>query len=69
MPHVAALATHFGSSAQWLLTGQDDASNDSILTLTNEETQLILALRRLPANDRATAWRVISALLAPPDQQ
>lgn len=66
MPHVAALATHFGSSAQWLLTGQDDASNDGILTLTNEETQLILALRRLPSNERATAWRVISALLTPP---
>lgn len=62
MTHVAALATHFGSSAQWLLTGNEDASNNGLLTLTNEETQLILMLRSLPANERAMALRMISAM-------
>lgn len=69
MTHVAALATHFGSSAQWLLTGHDDANQDGLLTLTNEETQLILTLRRLPANDRAMAMRVIAAMMPVKDQQ
>lgn len=62
MTHVAALATHFGSSAQWLLTGHDDASNDGLLTLTDEEKRLVLMLRSLPANERAMALRMISAM-------
>lgn len=69
MTHVAALASHFGSSAQWLLTGHDDASQDGLLTLTDEETRLILMLRSLPANERAMAMRMISAMMPTKDQQ
>lgn len=44
MPHVAALATHFGSSAQWLLTGHDDESNDGTITLISEVSNLLATL-------------------------
>lgn len=68
MTHVSALATHFNASAQWLLTGQD-ATNTDGLTLTEEETRVILMLRRLPPREREMAVRVIAAMLPNPDHQ
>lgn len=44
MTHVAALATHFGSSAQWLLTGHEDASNNGLLAITDEISDLLATL-------------------------
>lgn len=68
MDHIAALAGHFKCSAQWLLTGHDEKSADGFVTLSEEETQIILMLRHLPDYERALALRIMAVLLPRSDQ-
>jgi transcriptional regulator with XRE-family HTH domain len=65
MDHVAAIATHYNISAQWLLTGLREPEDKGVGSLTDEEMQHIKRLRCLPPADRARAFRVVDALVSP----